>query len=102
MSRILVTGAAGQLGTVVSQTLREAGRAFRATDRVRPLSRMADFPRADLRSTSACQRLVQRVETLVHLGNVPSENFPRRKCLDQNVIMNRQLFQAAAAPSLGF
>jgi len=96
MNRILVTGVSGQLGTVVSQTLREAGRAFRATDRVRPATPMADFHRADLLSISACRRLVQKVDTLVHLGNIPSENFPPRQCLDENVNMNRQLFQMAA------
>lgn len=96
MSRILLTGVSGQLGTVVSQTLHKAGRAFRATDRVRPATPMADFHRADLLSTSACRRLVQRVDTLVHLGNISTENFPPRQCLDENVIMNRQLFQAAA------
>jgi uronate dehydrogenase len=70
--RVLITGAAGRIGTVL-----RAGLDFdlRLTDVVEPdgLTAQEDFVPADLTDAAAVDRAVEGVDAVVHLGAVPDE-----------------------------
>jgi nucleoside-diphosphate-sugar epimerase len=95
--KILVTGAAGKLGSVVCQSLLDGGHELCATDqRFR-----RDFPvrleLADLRDELRVYALVEGSDAVVHLGNHPnlfSGPSPQRILAD-NVAMNANVFRAA-------
>ncbi len=95
--RILVTGAAGKLGSVVVAALARAGHEVRATDtRFR-----ADLPvplrPANLLDEHALYPLLEGCDALVHLGNHPNRfagPSPQR-LLAENTSMNSNAFFAA-------
>jgi nucleoside-diphosphate-sugar epimerase len=94
--KILVTGAAGKLGSVTVRELARAGHAVRATDR----KFLAGTPRvesADLLDEHALYPLLEGCDALVHLGNHPNRfagPSPQR-ILAENVAMNANAFGAA-------
>lgn len=94
--KILVTGAAGKLGSVTVKVLVEAGHDVRATDR----KFVAGTPRvepSDLLDEHSLYRLIDGVEAVVHLGNHPNRfagPSPQR-ILAENVAMNANVFSAA-------
>ncbi|MBE2318198.1 NAD(P)-dependent oxidoreductase [Solirubrobacter sp. CPCC 204708] len=75
MERVLITGAAGAIGTVLRPALREGLRELRLTDVVEidDLAGNETFVRADLTDFEAVQRAVEGVTAVVHLGAVPNE-----------------------------
>jgi nucleoside-diphosphate-sugar epimerase len=95
-SLILVTGAAGRLGTVLCPRLVQAGKSIRATDWVCPAGAFSPLVQANLLHPAACARLVEKADVLVHLGNhsSPSQHSAEQTC-DENIRMNRLIFQAA-------
>jgi len=94
-SRILVTGAAGRVGSVVVAGLLAAGRVVRATDLV-PVDPGCEFARADLNDAESCARLCGGVDTIVHLAGHP--NSRDWTMLERaNTAPTRTLFEAAGA-----
>src|SRR5690349_15122794 len=75
MERVLITGAAGAIGTVLRPALREGLVELRLSDidDVTDLAENETFVRADLTDFDAVQRAVDGVEAVVHLGAVPNE-----------------------------
>ena len=73
--RVLITGAAGAIGTVLRPSLREGLRELRLTDidEVTDLADNETFVRADLSDFDAVQRAVEGVSAVIHLGAVPNE-----------------------------
>ncbi len=95
--RVLVTGAAGRLGSRVATHLHVAGFVVAATDVVEPQDPTHQFTRADLLDSSAVSALVEGCETVVHLGNHPGLGGRRpQDVFNENVTMNENVFQAAA------
>ena len=94
--KILVTGAAGKLGSVTVNVLVEAGHDVRATDR----KFAAGTPRvepSDLLDEHGLYRSMDGVDAVVHLGNHPNRfagPSPQR-ILAENVAMNSNVFIAA-------
>jgi nucleoside-diphosphate-sugar epimerase len=94
--KILVTGAAGKLGSVTVKVLVDAGHDVRATDR----KFVAGSPRvepSDLLDEHALYRVLDGVDAVVHLGNHPNRfagPSPQR-ILAENVAMNANVFSAA-------
>jgi nucleoside-diphosphate-sugar epimerase len=94
--KILVTGAAGKLGSVTVRVLVDAGHDVRPTDR----KFVAGSPRvepSDLLDEHAVYRLLDGVDAVVHLGNHPNRfagPSPQR-ILAENVAMNANVFSAA-------
>ncbi len=94
---ILVTGAAGHLGTAVCKSLLARGRAVRATD----LRFARDFPvhleRGDLRDELFVHRAMEGCDAVIHLGNHPNAfvGLSPQRLLSENVAMNANVFHAA-------
>src|SRR5512143_469407 len=94
---ILVTGAAGRIGRVLSAALQERY-ALRLTD-ARPLaeSGAAPFVQADLADADAMSALCRDVDTVLHLGASSDLASPWEPLLRNNIIGCYHLFQAASA-----
>lgn len=94
--KVLLTGAAGSLGSVALTQLRQAGHEVIATDR--RMSRRADpsIEIADLCDVEAVYRLTRGVDVVVHVGNVPSDGPGFEQSYTNNVVSNMNVFQAAA------
>lgn len=94
---VLVTGAAGFLGTAVCQTLRELGHDVLGTDRAAPTDADGAFVVADLLDPAAAVRLCAGKSVVVHLANWPHvRSAPPLQVFSDNVSMNMNLFVAAA------
>jgi nucleoside-diphosphate-sugar epimerase len=96
---IVLTGASGRIGSNVHRILLEAGKNVRAVDKARASTSAQPVVRADLLDPNACREIVQSAEVLIHLAyndmvnqvtNNPGKGF------DENVGLNRQLFEAAS------
>jgi nucleoside-diphosphate-sugar epimerase len=95
--RVVVTGAAGKLGSVTVRALVARGHAVSATD----LRARADLPVPlhvmDLRHAPGLVPLLEGADALVHLGNHPNRfadpSFPR--LIAENTAMNANAFAAA-------
>jgi UDP-glucose 4-epimerase len=95
--RVLVTGAAGKLGSATVKALLRAGHTVRATDQRYQGDLGVPFLPADLRDEHALYPLCEGMEALVHLGNHPNRfagPSPQR-LLAENVAMNANAFNAA-------
>src|SRR3954451_10036050 len=73
--RVLITGAAGRIGTVLREGLRDEVEELRLSDIVEPqgLTGNETYARADLTDQGAVDRAVEGVDAVVHLGAVPDE-----------------------------
>ena len=95
MKRILVTGAAGGVGTFLRQTM--AGRyALRLSDVVGidDLGQDEEFVHADVRDLEALRRAVAGVDGIVHLGGVSVEG-AWDPILESNIVGVYNLYEAA-------
>lgn len=95
--KVLVTGAAGRLGSLVCKRLVAEGHRVLATDRRFADGLDAPFSLADLRDERALYPLLEGQDALVHLGNIPSLNRgpSAQAVLSDNVAMNANAFRAA-------
>ncbi|MFQ5773557.1 MAG: NAD-dependent epimerase/dehydratase family protein [Kiloniellaceae bacterium] len=76
MQRVLITGAAGRIGSVLRAGLRGAYPALRLSD-IAPLGAAEageELCPADLRDFAAVERTMAGVDAVVHLGGVPEED----------------------------
>jgi uronate dehydrogenase len=73
--KLLITGAAGRIGTVLRAGLRAEAQELRLPDAVEPPDVRAPetYVAADLTDAGAVDRAVQGVDAVVHLGAVPDE-----------------------------
>jgi nucleoside-diphosphate-sugar epimerase len=95
--RVLVTGAAGRLGSTVASLFHAEGFDMLATDVVDVHDVPYRFERADLLDHVAVSALLDDVEVVVHIGNHPGIG-PRAPQLvfNENIAMNENVFQGAA------
>ena len=99
---VLVTGAAGRLGRVLMPTLRAAGVAVRATDQRTEPGWGDALQLADLSAPAQVAPLMEGVDTLVHLGNVPGVGLRGSLAtLNLNSTINATVFHAALAAGVG-
>ena len=96
MRRVLITGAAGAIGSALRAGLRGVYPLLRLAD-IRPLA--APTPReecvtADLCDFTAVASMMDRIDCVVHLGGVPREG-PWDAILDNNIIGTYNVFEAA-------
>jgi nucleoside-diphosphate-sugar epimerase len=94
--RVLVTGAAGKLGSAVCALLAEHGYELRAMDLRAEPNLGVPLSVADLRDDEAVYPLVEGCDAVVHLGNHPNLHVggaPQR-LLAENTAMNANGFRA--------
>jgi uronate dehydrogenase len=93
--RLLLTGAAGGLGTVLRQRLKPFARALRISDRVR-LEPAAgeDVVQCDLADKPAVHELVRGVDAVAHFGGISVEG-PFEAILQSNIVGVFNLYEAA-------
>jgi nucleoside-diphosphate-sugar epimerase len=95
--KVLVTGAAGKLGSAVCSHLLEHGYEVTATDHKHKDGLKTKLVLADLRDDIAVYGLLEGCEAVVHLGNHPSLHAgpsPQR-LIAENTAMNANVFRAA-------
>jgi nucleoside-diphosphate-sugar epimerase len=94
--KVLVTGAAGRLGSCVCRLLKEAKVDFLAVDKVADDN--ADYPvkQVDLLDWELCSGLLEGVDILAHFANHTGwDNERPQAVLNSNITMNMNMFQAA-------
>lgn len=95
MKRVLITGAAGSIGTFLRQSLRGKYR-LRLCD-VAPVTALAEgeeFVAADVTDAEALPSLMEDVHGVVHLGGVPRED-AWQPILEINIAGTYNVFEAA-------
>ena len=95
MKRLLITGAAGGIGTYLRQTLR--GKYLLRLSDVKSLSHLdagEEFIAADVTEAAALTPLMDGVHGVVHLGGVPRED-AWEPILDVNIAGTYNVFEAA-------
>lgn len=100
MSRICVTGAAGMTGRATVTELLDHDFEVLASDLVPPPGWMsdidADYVRADLTDFGDTVELLDGVDAVVHLANIPAPGlFTPARTLSTNTVMNGNVFLAA-------
>ncbi|WP_119418275.1 NAD-dependent epimerase/dehydratase family protein [Desertibaculum subflavum] len=96
MRSVLITGAAGGIGTRLRKLMKGMYPEIRLSDRATPKDLKADetFVAADLADPAAVERLVEGIEGIVHLGGVSVED-AWEPILQSNIIGLYNLFEAA-------
>lgn len=101
-SSILVTGAAGRLGSAVAARFHTDGFEVLATDIVNPGAVPYRFEPADLRDHVAASALLDDIDVLLHIGNHPGIGpRPPQEVFNENVSINENMFQGAAERGVG-
>jgi uronate dehydrogenase len=102
MQTVLITGAAGGIGTRLRQLLKGVYRELRLSDVKPPRDLAADesFVAADLADMTAVERAVVGVDGIVHLGGFSVEG-PWETILQANIIGCYNLFEAARRHGVG-
>lgn len=103
VGRVLVTGAAGRLGSAVVALLTREGCDVVATDlEAPPVESAVPFVPADLRDHRAVLEVLAGVDAVVHLGNRPGiGGTPPQVVFNENVSINENVFQGAAEQGVG-
>lgn len=100
--KVLVTGAAGRLGSQAAGLLHDRGYSVVATDRIAPAGSRYPFIEADLLDHEAVRTIVEGIATVVQIGNHPGLGArPPQVVFNENVSMNTNVFQAAAERGVG-
>lgn len=98
LKRLLVTGGAGGIATLIAPRLGEIAEAVRFSDMVEPdsLPDGAEFMQADLADAKAVDRIVDGCDGILHLGGIATEQ-EWEKILAGNIVGMRNLYEAARA-----
>jgi uronate dehydrogenase len=96
-SRILLTGAAGIVGTALRPILRTQYESLLLTD-IAAITDLADnerFQQADLQNLGALEALCSQVDAIVHLGGMVGAAYGFEDVLGPNIIGAHNVFEAA-------
>lgn len=95
--RVLITGAAGRLGSEAVRHFVDAGHHVTATDAAHANDLPVPLHLLDLRDDAGVYNLLGGVEAVLHLGNHPNAmgSLPRQRLLTDNVSMTANVLYAA-------
>ena len=95
--KVLVTGAAGNLGRAVCAELEKRGHSVRGTDKKLSAEAGSDFVPGDLLDEFFARRALAGCDALVHLGNHPNRfaGPSDQRLLAENTAMNANIFLSA-------
>lgn len=96
MKRVLITGAAGAIGSTLRAGLAGADPLLRLTD-IKPVADLSagqEFALADLTNFAAVKSVMDGIDCVVHLGGVPREG-PWEAILPANIAGTYNVFEAA-------
>lgn len=100
--RVLVTGAAGRLGSTVAARFHDEGLDLLATDVVNAPGVPYRFEQADLLDHRVALSLLDDIDVLVHIANHPGiRPRPPQLAFNENLAMNQNMFQGAAERGVG-
>ena len=100
--RVLITGAAGRLGSVVAALFHDRGADVLATDVQPPGEVPYRFRQADLLDHAVALDLLDGIEVVLHIGNLPGIGpLPPQTVFNHNVTINQNVFQGAAEQGVG-
>ena len=100
--KVLVTGAAGRLGSAVAASVHAGGHDLLATDIVSVDDVPYPFEQADLLDHRVALELLEGIDVLLHIGNHPGLHaLPPQIVFNENVSMNENVFQGAAERGVG-
>jgi len=100
--KVLVTGAAGRLGSTVASLLHRKGYDLLATDVVDAVDVPYRFEQADLLDHVRVLELLEGIDVVFQLGNHPGIGAtPPQRVFNDNVSMNENIFQGAADRGVG-
>jgi uronate dehydrogenase len=96
MTRIVITGASGRLGSTLATGLTRSDRTLTLADKVRPASpdSSGEFVQIDLTDLDDVIELCRGVDTVVHTAGIPDEA-PFDDLLDANIRTTYNVFEAA-------
>ena len=101
--RVLLTGAAGDVGTRLRPLLAAAYGHIRLSDRVEPAAPLTPgetFVAADLSDPAQVRRIVENIDAIVHLGGFSVEG-PWETILQANIVGTHALYEAAREAGVG-
>jgi len=96
-SRILVTGAAGIVGTALRPVLRSQYQSLLLTDLVE-ITDLADnerFDQADLQDLRSLENLCSQVDAIIHLGGMVGAAYRFEEVLGPNIVGTHNILEAA-------
>jgi nucleoside-diphosphate-sugar epimerase len=95
--KVLITGAAGRLGSAVASLFHAEGYELVATDLVDAHDAPYLFRVADLLDHRAVTELLDGIDIILHIGNRPGIGLtPPQVVFSENITMNENVFQGAA------
>lgn len=97
ISRILVTGAAGIVGTALRPLLRATYKHVHLTDlsEIVGLAENESFEKCDLTELDSLVRVASGVDGIVHLGGLVGANYTFEETLGPNIVGTHNLLEAA-------
>src|SRR3954451_21649226 len=97
MTRVALSGAGGQVGSVLRPRLLERGVKLRSGGGMKPLTPLSDAEEvmhADLGDPAVASRLLRGVEVLIHLAGTSVER-PLPEIIDNNLHALHTLYEGA-------
>ena len=94
--RVLITGAAGRIGSLLAQHWREHHELVLTDKRLPVTAAPVTFVKSDLSDPSSMRPLFENIDTVIHLAADPRPNASWQSLLPNNVVATHNVLEAAA------
>lgn len=93
--RVLITGAAGRIGSLLAQHWREHHELLLTDIRLPAIATSATFVTSDLSDLESMRPLFENIDTVIHLAADPRPNASWQSLLPNNVVATHNVLEAA-------